>query len=92
MRLNPFRIRGFGPEDSRLLLHSISALSSQHQVNIGNTQSSEASHKRSQAYSMLSDALQSGQLSTRNSSLLAAILILMTLDVSYDRNMSPYPE
>ncbi|KIW69286.1 hypothetical protein PV04_05168 [Phialophora macrospora] len=80
MRLNPFRIRGFGREDSQLLLHSISALSSQHQVNLGKTQSSEASHKRSQAYSMLSDALQSGQLGTQDSSLLAAILILMTLD------------
>ncbi|KIX08907.1 uncharacterized protein Z518_03564 [Rhinocladiella mackenziei CBS 650.93] len=80
MALNPFRIKGFAPEDSQLLLRSVSALSSQHQVNVGNVQSSEASENRAQAYNMLSRTLQNQELSNSSSCVLAAILILMTLD------------
>lgn len=87
MKLNPFRIRGLDLEGSQLLLHCISALSSQHQFKMGNVESSEASQKRAQAYDMLSMALQGGQLSNRKSDLLAAILILITLDVSFNHCM-----
>jgi len=83
LALNPFRIRGFAPEESQLLLQSVLALCSQHQVNIGNTRPTEALEKRAQVSGMLSQALQSEELTNKNGSLLEAILILFTLDVSF---------
>ncbi|KAK5042119.1 hypothetical protein LTR13_001925 [Exophiala sideris] len=80
MAINPFRIRGFAQEDSQLLIQSVLALYSQHQVNTGNTQPTEAMKKRSQVSEMLSQALQSGQSSNKTSCLLEAILIMITLD------------
>ena len=79
--LNPFRVRGFEPESSQLLLHSILALSSQHQVNLGMGQTSEAQEHRSQASELLGRALKNREIANRDSSILAAILILITLDV-----------
>ncbi len=83
MPLNPFRIRGFAPEDSQLLLQSVLALCSQHQVNTGNIQPTEALEKRTQVSDMLSRELQSSEPSNKSSCLLEAILILITLDVSF---------
>ncbi|KAI1614983.1 fungal-specific transcription factor domain-containing protein [Exophiala viscosa] len=80
MVINPFRIRGFASEDSQLLVQSVLALYSQHQVNTGNTQPTEAMKKRSQVAEMLSQALQNGQSSHKTSCLLEAILIMFTLD------------
>lgn len=79
---NPFRIRDFELETSQLLLHSISALSYQHHVNLGTDESLEALEHRSRASELLSLALQKGNVLNRDSCVLAAILILMTLDVS----------
>ncbi|RFU34827.1 hypothetical protein B7463_g1544, partial [Scytalidium lignicola] len=80
LALNPFRIRGFEPETSQLLLHSIWALSSQHQVNLGIGQTLEALEHRSRASELLARALQNRDRENGHNSVLAAILILMTLD------------
>ena len=90
MALNPFRIRGFTQEDSQLLLLSVLALYAQHQVNIGNTQPTEALEKRSQVSEMLSRALQDGESSNKNSCILESILILITLDVIYNSTFEGY--
>jgi hypothetical protein len=79
--LNPFRVRGFEPETSQLLLHSILALSSQHQVNLGLGQNSEAQEHRSRASELLTLELKNREMANRDNSVLAAILILITLDV-----------
>lgn len=84
LALNPFRIRGFEPESSQLLLLSILALSSQHQVNLGIGQTVEAVEHRSRASDLLARALQDRDVVNRDYCILAAILILLTLDVSID--------
>lgn len=91
MALNPFRIRGYTPEDSQLLLLSVLALYAQHQVNIGNTQPTEALEKRSQVSEMLGRALQDGESSNKNSCILESILILITLDVTSHPSLGDYP-
>lgn len=79
--LNPFRVRGFHPEKSQLLLRSILALSFQHQANIGTSQTFEALEHRSRASELLAGTLQNGQLTKKDDCVLASILILITLDV-----------
>ncbi|KIW81559.1 hypothetical protein Z517_04585 [Fonsecaea pedrosoi CBS 271.37] len=80
MAVNPFRIKGFAPEGSQLLLQSVLALCTQHQVNTGTSVPAEALEKRSRVSDMLSLALQNGESSNKSSCLLEAILILITLD------------
>jgi hypothetical protein len=88
MALNPFRVRGFEPETSPLLLHSILALSSQHQVNLGIGQTVEALEHRSRASELLARALQNQDMANRDHCVLDAILILMALDVSVASKVS----
>lgn len=88
MTLNPFRIQRVAREDSRLLIQSILALCSQHQVSTGKIQPMEALEKRTKACEMLSQAMQKRTSAIENSHLLEVVLILITLDVSTIRVVS----